>query len=783
MNWIGGIPRCAPHTETTSRHHLLTVFLVIFAIAVAMSIATSVAQAADSDTETIELEPGDNFIGWVAEPIAVADIFKAIPQAALIYRWDADSRKYQHAIREIGGSLETLQPGMAANIRIEGQESVKWERPLTPAKGMVPLYSGVNWVAWNGRDDWPLDQVARGIGKSLVSIEVRGNIYEPDTESNIPSIRRGDALRVTVNRDLRWLQPTGMMPKVVLVGDIPESLNDEIMADIRSVMEFLSETFAIETDFSGTTILLYSDIDAAVDHAESSAEPHLGYSPDRLRGTLAFGRIAQAHPWGFFMSACGWLTPSPPPCYGRTTETIAHEWFHVLQSQLSAKQRVRKSPVWMDEGGATWAEWQLPSELRKASSEGSRQWRLDRVAGTTEPLESAEAAYHGWEYDLGSLAADRLVNLSGADSLLEFYRQLHPQIIGDERLWVRDPSWREAFDDVFGLTADQFYADYAAWRQTLPRPAQRVNYDPNDVKLSGTIEQSDGSAATGFIFVAEAYDGEISVGIQNAAIVDEAGNFSVWLEPDTIHRVWVTHDSCTLWPTDSGLTTVLPQPGQYRDLDTRNLPSLNLKLPEGACENILRATITSLRDDPRYLDVLLIDDETHKWTHVRRQIGGAHVGHAPQPGKYLLRVRIGDCGVYYANDGMVAFRHDADVLEIGKAPVSIDFRVPKNMCVRQISGRLLNEDGVAVGGVWLSAWYNGAESGGQTSASGDFSITVPESGHYKLHIWTRVAGCYVNYANAGATTDSRRATQITVADEDVTGIEFVVPNDPASLCE
>ena len=81
------------------------------------------------------------------------------------------------------------------------------------------------------------------------------------------------------------------------------------------------------------------------------------------------------------------------------------------------------------------------------------------------------------------------------------------------------------------------------------------------------------------------------------------------------------------------------------------------------------------------------------------------LAYAPKPGNYLLRVRIDECGVYYTKDGMVASRQDADVLELGKDPVSIEFRIPDTLCVRQISGRVLKEDGSGVGGVWLGAWY------------------------------------------------------------------------------
>ena len=466
-----------PPPPTLRRLHLLTVVLVISAVAVATSIATSVAQAADSDTETIELEPGDNFVGWVAEPIALADIFEAIPQAALIYRWDADSRTYQYAIREIGGNLETLQPGMAAKIRIDGRTSVKWERPLTPAKGSMTLYSGTNWVAWNGRDEWPLDQVARGIGKSLVSIEVRGQIYEPDTESTIPPIRRGDALRVTVNRDLRWLQPTGMMPNVVLVGDISRSLKDKIGADILRVVNLFADEFAVETDFSDTTILIYNSVDDAVAHAESGATPRFNSPPEQLRVSLTNHHLAAATPWGFYMHACGWRTRCPS--HGRQgggIQTLVHEWFHHVQRQMRALGGSSALPKWMIEGVAVWSEWQLPNGLRTNPWEDERKWRLDYVTRTSMPLEGAEEVNTPLEYMLGAFAAEQLAERSGPDAHIEYLRLLHPQITGAERHWVQEPTWQEAFQTAFGIRTTDFYQEFADWRETLPTPARRYDY-------------------------------------------------------------------------------------------------------------------------------------------------------------------------------------------------------------------------------------------------------------------------------------------------------------------
>jgi len=726
----------------------------------------------------------------VADPIAVQEIFEAIPAANLIYTWMADSRSYRYAVRDVDGTLETIQPGMAVKIRIDGRRSVNWDRPLTPAKGMVTLYSGENWVAWNGRDKWPLDEVARGIGKSLVSLEVRGLAYQPDSDisetigplDDGTAIRRGDALRVTVNRDLRWLQPIGIMPNIEWVGDFSESVQEEILADIRRVVDFFAEEFAVETDFSETTILLYSDIDAAVEHEDSGAQPSFGYRPDWLRGSLMSGRTAQARPWGFFMSACGWLPPSPQPCHDGT-EAMVHEWFHVFQSQYRAGD-MRSSPTWMIEGTATWAEWQSLSELHNDSSAaaGQRQWRLGRVIQTTEPLESAEDGYYGWEYDLGSLAADRLVELSGADALLEYSRQLHPQVIGRERRWERAPTWQEAFEATFELTASDFYKEFALWRESLPKPTQRKNYDPNDVTLTGTLRYSDGSPATGFIVIAEPYEDEIQVGIERAKIVDENGAFSLHLVSGTIQRIRLNHAGCQMWLSNDGPTSARTQPGDYFELDTRDLPQLDLTLPEGACENELRARVVRLRNDERQIRVSLIEKETHGHTDTWLASSGIHTGYAPMPGKYRVQVMLDGCRLYWTKDKLTTSWEEADLLELSKHPVTIEVRIPHTLCVRQISGLLSTWEGIPRGHGWLVAANGSTHGYARSAGSGTFTITVPDSGNYVLGFWAETGDCWIDHSASGATADLQSATVITVRDEDVTGIEFIVPADPSSLC-
>ena len=772
------------------RRALLPVF-VLLGVAVGLLSSAATTLGADADTEVLELQPGDNFVGWVAEPIATEDIFKDIPAASLIYTWNADSRTWQYAIRDVDGTLEVLQPGMAAKIRIEGRKSVKWERPLTPAKGMVTLYSGENWVAWNGRDEWPLDQVARGIGSSLVSIEVeeRGIVYQPGSDiseaiaplSGEYTLRRGDALRVTVNRDLRWLQPTGMMPNIVWVGEVSETVREEITADMRSLLDFLAEEFAIEPDFSETTLLLFGSIDAAVRHAESGAEPRPLYPPDHLRSTLETGWQAEAQPWGFWAWVCGWQSQPPPDCHGNKAATLAHELFHVLQDQLSTRHP-HLSPTWMSEGTATWLNWRLPPEFGQASYEDQRQWTIDRVAKTSEPLNAGENGFYHWVYDLGSVVADRLVEMRGVDALLDFDRLLYPQSIGKERRWVQMPTWHEAFEASFGLTVAAFYDEFEAWRATLPSTAQQGGNNQNDVKLSGTLHLSDGSPALGFIAFAQEYDGELPIGLERTGVIDEDGAFTLYVAAETIQNLRFTRDNCTLWLTNDGLTMATPQWGQYGVLDTRDLPNLNLTLTEGACENELRINVIKLRGDDRQLELDLVAQGTGPTISATLVPSGTFTAYAPHPGEYRLRMKIGGCDLWYHEDGLVASTQSGQLLSLGEHPVTIEFNVHDDLCSRTISGRFFRGEGNPSGDGYLEI-TSGYRFGRAVSAeNGEFTIVVPESEDYVLSYWTGNDGCWIHYSPSGATIAWDAATKITVADKDVTGIEFIVPADPSSLC-
>ena len=770
----------------------LTLVTGLVAALSALALSTESANSREevaSETITTTLEPGDNYVGWVSDPVSVDNVFAAIPEAALIYTWDADRRIWRSAIRDVGGSLTVLEPGMAAMIRIDGARSVRWERPLTPAKGMVTLYRGVNWVTWVGRDEWALDQVARGIGTSLVSIRVGDVTYPAPLDSSVgqlPVLRRGDALQVTVSRDLRWLQPTGMMPTVLWAGSVPQSLQYKIATDIRHVIDLFAEQFGVESDFSETTILLYQNIEDTIAHEASGAEPQTGRGVDDLRHWLTHRSNSSVYPWGIHMITCAWETPRPQPCRPRAIDTLIHEWLHVLQYQYGAiaAQGPKVSPAWMGEGQAMWVQWLLPSEAQNVPYETDRARRVADVARTSVSLESLEQHSHKWAYFHGPLAAERLAEIAGATAHIEYMRRFQPQIIGKERRWVQTPTWHEAFVAAFGITPADFYEDFAAWRATLPQPRERYDYDPDDVTLTGTLHHHDGTPAAGYRLNAVHYIDGSPADIERGTVVGEDGTFSIGLASQTLQQVWLTRDGCTLWLTDDGRTTTMREARAHRLLDTRNLPRLNLELPAGACSGSgatsIEVEVLRLRGDDRRVDVNANSEDGRQWFRAAPSPTGPYSVFAPEAGRLRVRVLVGGCGLWYHPGGLVASNQDAALLELSERAVSIEARIPDDLCDQTISGRLVTQNGSPLSRAWLSAGRGPAWGGAFSDSNGEFTITLPDSGDYSL--WFGVDGCTIRYSSSGATNDWHQATRIRVEEQDATGIEFIVPNDPASVC-
>ena len=575
-----------------------------------------------------------------------------------------------------------------------------------------------------------------------------------------------------------------MMPKVVWIGEFSDSLQDEIRSDVEQTVDYFAESFAIETNFADTTVMVWNGIDAAVKHEAAGRQPDFNISsPEQLRVKLEHDAGGWADDWGLVVAACWWDPPCPLPRgeYERGRDLMAHEWFHYLQFQIAARHWWTVSPEWMLEGTAIWGG---DAGLRIAdgvvSLADDRLWRKRLANGTSATLRSAEERNSPWQYHLGTLAIDLLIERSGVDAPIQYFRQLHPQVTKPERRWLQTPHWVEAFHNAFGLDADNFYKEFATWRAELSVNPLRTTEEP---RLRGSVRHSDGEPATGFWINAAPYDGEHKAGRIRRNSVDEEGSFAIDLESNSVQRLWLTRDGCTLWLTDDGLTNLVPQPGDYRDLNTRRLPVLDLVLPTDACQTTVQVDILPLRGDDRTVAILLSDEANTFWATTDRY--GKRSIYPSRMGQYELTIRIAGCDLYYQDGRLVASSEDARPVEVGEVPLNFEIRIPPELCKLRVSGRLIDGQDMPFHDVYVyisEASGDGTRAGVYTDEDGAFGFEAQRSGRYLLQFFDFESRCRGYYRASGATSDFTLSDVLTVADSDVTGIEFVVPDDPASLC-
>lgn len=96
----------------------------------------------------------------------IASYFDDVPQADLVYAWDAAARRYRFAARNGLGTLRTLSPGAGLAIRIGGAQTVDWIRPQLQPRPIIQLVWAWNFVAWSGAEGTALAAATDGVGSS-----------------------------------------------------------------------------------------------------------------------------------------------------------------------------------------------------------------------------------------------------------------------------------------------------------------------------------------------------------------------------------------------------------------------------------------------------------------------------------------------------------------------------------------------------------------------------------------------------------------------------------------
>ena len=152
-------------------------------------------------------------------------------------------------------------------------------------------------------------------------------------------------------------------------------------------------------------------------------------------------------------------------------DSIAHEYFHVLQDELLAP-RYRTSdvePYWLVEGMAQYADHAYSqSRPDRRPFLGDRYTPYEDLASaisldgiiTPRDLENIatestfrEGTLHPiFAYSLAFAGAHFLVEEAGEDSVVEFWKLLQQR-----------PTWQQAFEEAYGMGIEDFYDSFEEW--------------------------------------------------------------------------------------------------------------------------------------------------------------------------------------------------------------------------------------------------------------------------------------------------------------------------------
>ena len=750
---------------------------IVVSLAALLAAGLTVAAADDGKTDVtasaVMLEPGDNFAGWIEESIAVEDLFDALPEIEIIFFWDAADRHWRMAAPAMPSrfwTLDSVDPGMAVLVRNGSDETVEWIPQSEPARGRVELHEGTNWVSWAGPDDWSVEQVAKGIGRALVSVQRGDTVYDvadPDSAKGWSPVSRGESLEVTVRRPVNWLQPTYMMPNIEFPGGAPAILRERVRDDVRSVLDFYARTWGIQAD-ANSTILVPSSVTALIQRCR---EEVVCTSEEELAIRAQWSRVAGWADWKEMIVKQDLWSANRTGRY-----VLSHEYAHWLQYELADSG----TPTWLLEGTASWAH-----ELHRVeeTNQTLTEWRalLEQVAARGPSLESAEEGNSTWQYTLGARAIDMLSERSGIDAPFELYRSLRtlrPESGGDLSL---TQAWQGVFSDVFGIGHDAFYQEFEDFQNGLPGRSAEAKAAGEQI-LEGELFRADGSAVSDGWVTATPLEQGVYVHWTLRSDVEADGSFRLFVPSNT--DVQLRFDlgeeaDCSLYIGYEGLVTDAPWEARVVRVGIVDPPPLRVEIPTDACR--------------LYISGVLLDSNDSGVSHVSLMAIGTSITEGglsnedgffripvPRSGTYRIASWSEGCLVYFSAQGVTGDQDSADVIEVTDESITgLRFQLSGNPCRSVISGRLLNEHGEGIVTMKIFAQTQGANPAFDwTDQDGYFSIPVPKEGSYFLYSPIRRA-CFAIYRVGTATGRRDQATYISVDTESVDDLRFVVP---AGLC-
>ena len=251
-----------------------------------------------------------------------------------------------------------------------------------------------------------------------------------------------EAYRTEIAPPLPHLTDDAVRPVVVFLGDVPVEVGTAFRSEVDSVHEFLSDLFGA----SGIEYTVY-----------------IGANPEAAEATYA--RLFRTELGSCSPGGAGWII-HVLPCHH---DLDYHSYFSISFQSLFRDHGYGDHPLWLQVGGANYVKARYRTQGTPASYADELRWHTV-IVGESKTRLSQLADGGGWadagvdvSSSLGVLAVDWLTRRAGDRALFEYYRGLPPR---PPRYQDPDP-WQAAFEQAFGLTVEDFYEQFEAYRETL----------------------------------------------------------------------------------------------------------------------------------------------------------------------------------------------------------------------------------------------------------------------------------------------------------------------------
>ncbi len=294
------------------------------------------------------------------------------------------------------------------------------------------------------------------------------------------------------------------------------------------------------------------------------------------------------------------------------------------------------------------------------------------------------------------------------------------------------------------------------------------------LRVSGSLSNMDGTPKSG-VYV-RAVDGPLQGGDWPA----DDGSFSFTVPVSGSYKLSVTIDGCVIYYGGNGASG---GEGQARALSLRrsSIANIDFVLPIKPCYKIAGVLLDADGNGLNNISVNAQDDAGRNVAD-RTAADGSFSINVSNPGSYRVYEWVDGCLVNYMSGGATGSRDQATPVEIADSDVTgVHFQLVEGLCEQRVSGELLNADGSPRSGQWVTAWGSAGAGGAWTTVDGSFSFAVPSEGSYRLATW--FDGCRILFGSEGPTISLDDPNRVHVSDADITGIEFLLPEEPASFCD